>query len=518
VAVLKNVLGLDLGSHSLKAVEFRQTLRGLEAVQMRLLPRSESDLPPDELLRGFIELHGLSTGHVVAAVPGDRVASRRLEFPFRERRRLAQAVPFELEAAVPYELDDYLVDWDVARDDRTHAEVVASIVRRSDVAETLETLRASGCEPRTLEAEGLVLANLGAAFDLGGTRLLADLGHRKSTFCLLVDGRAASARTVPIGGLALTEAIAKEHGWTSEDAERHKCEEGVFGRSLVTRSPTFQVVDRLARELARTLGSVEPIVSQSQPISEITLFGGTAQLDRLDEFLAERTGLPVRRLGLPDEAIAGLAAGGAPELFAPAMALGLRGTARARTRLDFRRDEFAVRLDLSGLRQQFGWTAGLAAAVALLAVVSFATGLYVDSRRAAQLEKQVDLLYSQALPGSPPTGSPVAAMREAVREANEQAEFLGVYRGNLSALDLLAEVSRHVPKDLKISVEEVSIDGQTIRMRCNTETFGAADRLGAELAKVPSFEQARIGSIERDRKTGATRFNVTISLAEPERA
>ena len=31
--VLKNVLGLDIGSHSVKAVEFRQNLRGIEAVQ-----------------------------------------------------------------------------------------------------------------------------------------------------------------------------------------------------------------------------------------------------------------------------------------------------------------------------------------------------------------------------------------------------------------------------------------------------------------------------------------------------
>ena len=42
--VLKTVLGLDLGSHSLKAVEFRQTLRGVEAVQLRTLPRAAAPL------------------------------------------------------------------------------------------------------------------------------------------------------------------------------------------------------------------------------------------------------------------------------------------------------------------------------------------------------------------------------------------------------------------------------------------------------------------------------------------
>jgi type IV pilus assembly protein PilM len=518
VPVLKNVLGLDLGSHSIKAVEFRQTLRGIEAVQMRMLPRTDPEMPLPELIRGFVEMQHLSTAHVVAAVSGDRVVSRRLEFPFRERRRLSQAVPFELAGDVPYALDEYVIDWDVASEERGRAQVMATIAPRAEVAATIETLRGAGFEPRTLEAEGPALANLCGTFELPGTRLLVDLGHRKSTFCLLVEGRAAAARTVPLGGAALSEAIARDRGLGPEDAERAKCEEGIFGRQLSSRSATFHLIDRLVRELVRTLGSLEPIVSRGAPVSEITMFGGSAQLERLDEFLSERTGVPAKRLGLPADPESGLAAGGSPLLFAPAIALALRGTPRARTRLDFRQDEFAMRLDLSVLRRQFGATGILGAAALGLAVVSFGTGFFVESRRASSLEKQVAALYSEALPGGPASERPVAGMREALRSANERADFLGVYRGNLSALDLLAEVSRHIPADLKISVEEVSIDIQTIRIRCNTESFGAADRLGTELAKFAAFAQARIGSIERDRKTGATRFSVTISLAEPERA
>jgi general secretion pathway protein L len=518
VPVLKNVLGLDLGSHSLKAVELRQTLRGVEVAQMRMLPRTDPDTPLPELVRAFVETHAFSTAHVVSALPGDRVVSRRLEFPFREQRRLAQAVPFELESSVPYELDDYVIDWDLANDERGRAEVLAAIAPRAEVSAAIETLRGAGFEPRTLESEGPVLANLCGTFDLSGTRLLVDLGHRKSTFCLIVGGRAAAARALPLGGAALTEAIARDRGLAPADAERAKCEQGVFGGRLSSSSASFRLLDRLARELVRTLGSIEPIVSRGQPVSEITMLGGSAQLERLDEFLSERCGVPVRRLGLPADPASGLAAGGSPLLFAPAIALALRGTPRARTRLDFRQDEFAVRLDLSGLRRQFGPTGILAAVAMGLATLSFATGVFVDSRRASELERQVAQLYGEALPGQTPSGSPVAGLREAVQSAHDRAEFLGVYRGNLSALDLLAEVSRHIPADLKISVEEISIDRQTIRIRCNTESFGAADRIRAELARFATFAQANIGSIERDPRTGATRFNVTISLSASERA
>ncbi len=102
--VLRNILGLDLGSHSLKAVEFRQSLRSCEAVQLRSLPRPEPGAALPELLERFVQLHRLPTDHIVTALPGDQLSSRRLSFPFAERRRLAQAVPFALEEEMPFEL------------------------------------------------------------------------------------------------------------------------------------------------------------------------------------------------------------------------------------------------------------------------------------------------------------------------------------------------------------------------------------------------------------------------------
>jgi general secretion pathway protein L len=518
--ILKNVLGLDLGSHSLKAVEFQQTLRGLEAVQLRMLPRSDDDAPLGDLVERFVQLHQLATEHVVSALPGDRISTRRLQFPFRERRRLAQAVPFEVEADLPFDLDQFLVDWEVVGGDRAHAEVIAAVAPRHEVSSCLEMLRAAGCEPHTLEAEGLVLGNLASAFELPGARLLADLGHRKSTFCLLLEGQAVAARTVPVGGRALTEALARDRGLSLEDAERAKCEEGVLGSGpIAAASESAAVLDRLAREIVRTLGSLEAVVAShgAERAPEITILGGTAQLDRIDQFLAERTGLPTSRLGLPAEGHgAGLVAGGPPLLFGPATALALRGTARARTRMNFRRDEFAVRIDLGRFRRDFGWTGVLAGVALVLAVLSFATNTVLDSRRARAIEREITHLYSEALPGASAPSGALAALREAVRSANERAEFLGVYRGNLSALDLLTEISKHVPADLDIVFEELSIDHQTIRMRVYARSFEAADRLRSELATFAPFSQVRIGAIETDKKRGGKRFNVTIGLSASE--
>jgi hypothetical protein len=394
---------------------------------------------------------------------------------------------------------------------------MVAIAPRSEVSGLLALFDEAGCAPRTLEAEGLVLGNLAAVFDLPGRRLLVDLGHRKTTFCVLLDGRAVAARTLPVGGRQITEALATDRGLSMEDAERVKCEEGVFGARLGDAPPqTAKVLDRFAREIARTLGAVEDLLGGTPP-DELTLFGGTALLDRLDAFIAERTGIPAARLGLPREGHGeGLVAGGPPILFAQAIALALRGTAQARTRMNFRQDEFAVRLDLGRFARGFRTTGWIAAAALLLALLNFGTKTALNARQATALEAQVAALYSEAFPGRPIATDPVAALREQVRSAEGRADFLGVYRGNLSALDLLEKLSALIPADLDIGVEELSIDRQTVRMKVQAKKFQAADRLGLELAKFEPFADAHIGDVTKDKKTGTLRFPVTVSLKEPE--
>jgi len=336
-----------------------------------------------------------------------------------------------------------------------------------------------------------------------------------------MDGRAVAVRTLAIGGRHITEAIAKDRGWTLDEAERSKCEDGIFQLGFNSSSSgALAVMDRLAREVVRTLESLEPILggAPDAQVAAITLFGGSAKLHRVDEYLSERAGIPAHRLALPPEAEgAALVAGGDPVLFAPAIALALRGTARAVTRMNFRQDEFAYRTDL---RQIFGRdmrpTAILAASVVVLMGASIATSITLDSRRAVQLEEQVAQIYADAFPGQPAPANPIAAMRDAGIKARDRADFLGVYGGNRSALDLLAELSRRIPDDLEVKFEEVTIDRRVVRIKVFAKSFEAADRLTSQLAASDPFLDAKIdGEVKASRKRDGKTFNVTIPLAVP---
>ena len=142
----------------------------------------------------------------------------------------------------------------------------------------------------------------------------------------------------------------------------------------------------------------------------------------------------------------------------------------------------------------------------MLALVSFSTGAVLESRAAGGVEQQIAALYREAFPDGPMPDNPVAAMREAVRDAEERAEFLGVYRGNLSALDVFTEISKRVPKDLDVGLRgarDRQADDPAARRRedASRRRTGSA----AELAKFAPVRAARRSARSRPTRAPAAR-------------
>ena len=126
-------------------------------------------------------------------------------------------------------------------------------------------------------------------------------------------------------------------------------------------------------------------------------------------------------------------------------------------------------------------------------------------------------MYAEAFPGrANAPAKPASALRGELASAQERAEFLGLYSGNRSALNLLAELSEAIPSDLEVRITEVAIDRNVIRLDVDAQGYEAADRLTTVLSETSPFEGAEVsGSVRQDRKTGGVSFNVNIPLATP---
>ncbi|MEE9281098.1 MAG: pilus assembly protein PilM [Myxococcota bacterium] len=510
------VLGLDVGSYSVKAVELRADLRRSELLRFEehVFPLGASR---DEIAAGvadFLEEHGLSRERVVAALPTERVTQRHLRFPFSGAKKIAQAIDFQIHDELPFPLEETIRAHEYVGLSAGQTDVLVVIAPREDVGTCLEALRRMQVEPRILEVEGAVLANL-SPYLSGETPSVAilDVGHGKTNLCLVSHGKPVLLRRIPIAGRHFTEAIARDKGLRFEEAQAFKHEYGVFERaSTKPATPLLgSALDRLARETLRSLQSMLSDAVDPATPKELVIAGGSAQLRGLSGFLGERTGLRPVELSLEN----GPRLGVGTAKFAQATALALRGAGgKTTTRLDFRQDEFTYTADLSALRPQLQLSVALFAMVLALWLVSTIVRLVVSESQVEALEQTIASIHQQTFPQSPADGDVMRVMELEFGRTRELADHLGVTGRGLSTLDALREISMRVPTQLDVTFDELRIDRKNITGRGHTPDFVSADQLRRQLSRTAGFGKVLVSDVTNDTRRGGRNFTLKIRLEE----
>ncbi len=515
------ILGLDVGSYSVKAAELHAGLREVEFVRFEeeIFPPNATPEEREFTLRVFLESQGLPLELVIAALPSDRGTQRHLRFPFTDPRKVARAIPFEIEEVIPIPLKDVILTHEVVRSREDESSVLAVLAPRNEIGAHLNSLRAAGIEARVLEMEGTVLANLARYVGLtDGNRMILDIGHRKTNACLLIGGIPALVRSIPIAGAHLTEALARDLQIDRDAAEQQKHESGLF-EARGTRPVCPSVggeLDQLAREVLRT---VQSIISESRPEyapTEVVLVGGSAAIPGLDAFLTEKIGISCEslRVGPIDKSRSKLATAG-PDRFAQAAALALRGAPPARaTRVDFRQGDFKYTPDLSDLRRGLGPTGVLAALLLVLWIGSLIVRVVDTGRHSSALRDEAQVVYQKSFRNASPTQDPVKAIETRVREIRELANHLGVTGDNLSPLEVLREIITRMPEQPNIGLTELKIERYSVQARGYAPSFETVDQIRAELSKVEPFENVRLSDVVTDTKRGGKSFRLTIRVRE----
>ncbi|MGY8805019.1 MAG: PilN domain-containing protein, partial [bacterium] len=125
-------------------------------------------------------------------------------------------------------------------------------------------------------------------------------------------------------------------------------------------------------------------------------------------------------------------------------------------------------------------------------------------------EDRTRALYSEVIPGENPE-SPVPALGAALRNAQDRADFLGIYGTDLSAVDLLIELSQRIPKDVKVQFEDLNIDRRVVKIKVVGDSYQSADRLKGLLTKSPPFGNAEVAKV-KSRGEGKT-FDLTLNIS-----
>ena len=229
------VLGLEVTPRVVRAAFLRTTLRGSEMERyaeapLPYSPESESEQSLLEAAVTQVLREGTrAPDRIIASLSGDAASLRLIELPAGVEKKVAEVLPGELGALLPFDVEEAVVDYQVVGRDDTTIQLMAVAAPRQTVANRLRELQAAGADPRELAVGAAAFDGLGALLGeslADKTVLVIDVGPTNTDFAVLTNGRCTFARTVS-GGMDLVESgrrgqlgAALQHTFASYKAQR----------------------------------------------------------------------------------------------------------------------------------------------------------------------------------------------------------------------------------------------------------------------------------------------------------
>lgn len=318
----KEVVGIDIGSYSVKVVLFKLEAGAYTLKAWGHLPLgAKADAGPDEkkaavinLLRAFFIEKGVKVKEVSTALSGSAVIVRYVKFPRLTKTELQSTLATEAEPFIPFDINEVQLSFqilsEIVEDGQKKTETVLVAAKRDLVQQRLEILQGAGLVPTIIDVDSFALENIhekiSDAKEGPGATLYLNIGHMVTNLSIVENGVTRVVRDMFISGNTLTKAIMKAFQCDAARAEELKHSRGVFvdpaekEKALADGDRdglgVSQAVGQVARDLvAEVHRSVDFYLSQGpdRSIGRIMLAGGTASLKNLDKHLAQELKVPV---------------------------------------------------------------------------------------------------------------------------------------------------------------------------------------------------------------------------------
>jgi type IV pilus assembly protein PilM len=287
----KSIVGLDIGSSCIKAVELTR-----EKYDRVITGYAQIDVPNEasrqDAIAELMRAAKFRSKRVATAVSGKNVIFRYISMAEMSDDKLLHAVRMEADKYIPFdvsevELDAQKIGNGLDANGKPDMKVLLIAAKKSIVADHARILTELGLQPVAVGVDGFALGNAWELGDLvnpgiqdpGRTVSLIDIGATKSSINILRDNVSCFAREVPMGGQDLTNAIARRLGVEPAQAEAMKRDPGE--QLSIVQEATSQVLEDLGNEINLSFDFFENQFDGE--VQEVWLTGGSALLPFLEE-------------------------------------------------------------------------------------------------------------------------------------------------------------------------------------------------------------------------------------------
>ena len=403
---------------------------------------------------------------VIATLPAQAAAFRILDLPFRDRRRASQAVGPAIEEHVPFSLDEGALAWDFASA-QAGSRVLAALAEPSRLAAVRSRVTELAATPqRLLWAPSVVMAAYRRAIGETASFVAVDLGEDGAVIAKVEDGTTIALRVV---APCDDELLVRNTAWSLATIADEGARVVIGGRFASRLGPRIE---------ARTPGL------RLEPLPATCPVEGFSGRDWRDDAVV--VGLLLAATGDATAPLLDFEAG-AGSLFGLAQLRELGGEARPLLR----------------------WAAA-AAALALISVGLDYVEL-VSQHRA--LAGRAEEIYTSAMPSGSGGSGRKLKMDMRLRELSGKADAASARGAAGSPLALLTALSREVPKNLEVALEQVEHLPPAAKVSGHAASFETVTKMQEALQKSGAFARVEVKDVHAAVSGGGVEF--LLELATP---
>ena len=503
---MQKVIALDIGSYSIKAVEIVNTFKSYEITNFyeKIVPHMD-DVPLDTVLPECMEQlfseNNLTADRIVTAMPGQFISSRILDFNFSDPRKIETGIFAEIEDVVPFNMDDMILDHQTLGtiDGKTFA--LAVMTRKAFLRNFLDLLKRVDIDPKFVDVDSLAFYNLSSFVNVGSDKpfVMVDVGHEKTSVCIVRDGVLRMFRSINLGGRYVTDFLARDLETTYHEAQevKHRVSQVLCsvdeGEALsdddkfVAERMTL-ACNAIVKELGRTLYAFK--TWEKEPLEQIFVSGGGSNIKNFCQFLEDQLEVPARQTNLEATELKLSSELVDSRIVLPqSVAIGMRTVTalKKHSQVNLRRGEFAYVQNYESVLK-YGGTA-LRAALAVIAVlaISWSMKWYFYRSQIDQLEAKYKATFVSTFPelrrkyASPKItfkrirGDAERKLKQQIASKKSAVNGFVEENSGSPALVLLRELSQKISKDTKLDIVLFDLshpNAETYKLQLKVETDG----------------------------------------------
>jgi general secretion pathway protein L len=491
----KHILGLDIGKSSLKAVLIEAGLRG----SLRIVAWEKADITGThgirEALRRIQEVPVLTVPACQTSLAARNFSFRNMKLPFKDRKKILQTLPFELESQIPHPVESVLIDFTVLAQAQG-SDLFTAVIPRAEVEERIALLADYGFDAETIDIDTVaVAARLMEAVPADSLNVLLDVGSSETTGIFFKAGKILQIRSFPFGGDHITKALSGALGISFFEAEARK-----------KRGDTEQAAEQIAEACQKLFASLKNTVSSlrmsglvDEDPATVYLTGGGSLYRKLAEEISRILAVPVERVNVTQLAgikpVGGDDAGWDSMIMNGALALALRPLTKGPgfnfRQGDLRRRGVPLKFDLGINLKRVG---AVTALILLLAGGDLALSYLADKTRLDQLRAETASLLQENFPEVTRVVDPAQQFRAKIAEAKRLAAVSRGAASEGSILGVMKDLSEQVPDVFDFLITTLVFDGDRVDIRGEATGFDAAETIKKELEKTGRYESIAVSS------------------------